>query len=421
MRMRVAVAAAVVLTGLCGSAFGYSVLTHQAVVDAAWEDSIRTLLLRRYPALDAEQLRQAHAFAYGGCLIQDMGYYPMGRRFFTDLVHYVRSGDFVVAMLREARDANEYAFALGALAHYASDNTGHPGINRSVAIVYPKLRGQFGPEVTYAQKPSAHLKVEFGFDVLQVARGRYAPDVYRDIIGFEVSKPLLERAFKDTYGVGLDELFAGLDTALGTYRFAAGSLIPQMTKVAWAAKKDEIDRLAPGTPREKFVFRFNRREYEKKWGTKYERPGLFARFLAFLFRILPKIGPLRGLAFHVPTAEAERLFAEGFNQTLERYRSLLEAERRGDLRLPNMDFDTGKPTRPGEYPLADRAYARLLEHLASHDFKDLSPELRADITSFFQDTAALEKGQKSRKDRKEWRKTSEALERLKGMKQVAVR
>ena len=413
MKLRLLLPAAVVLTALSGSAFGYSVLTHQAIVDAAWEDSIRTLLLRRYPGLGAEQLREAHAYAYGGCLIQDMGYYPMGRRFFTDLVHYVRSGDFVVAMLREARDANEYAFALGALAHYASDNTGHPGINRSVAVVYPKLRARYGPEVTYAQKPSAHLKVEFGFDVLQVARGSYASDAYHDFIGFEVSKPLLERAFKTTYAVELDELFAGLDTALGTYRFAAGSLIPQMTKVAWAAKKDEIERVSPGASREKFLFRYSRRDYERKWGTKYERPGPFARLLAFLFRVLPKIGPLRGLAFHVPPAEAERLFAEGFNQTVERYRALLEAERRGSLRLPNTDFDTGKPTRPGEYPLADTSYARLVEQLAKRNFADMSPELRADILSFFRDTNTVVE---VKKDRKKWQKTVQALEQLKSVR-----
>ena len=63
-------------------------------------------------------------------------------------MHYVRSGDFVEALVREARDVNEYAFALGALAHYTSDTVGHPiAVNRAVPIMYPKLLAMHGPEV----------------------------------------------------------------------------------------------------------------------------------------------------------------------------------------------------------------------------------------------------------------------------------
>ena len=127
-----------------------------------------------------------------------MGYYPFGSKFFSDLVHYVRSGDFVLALLKDAQtsaDINDYAFALGALAHYAADNLGHPvAINRTVPLVYPKLRAKFGPEVTYEDNPAAHLKTEFGFDVIEVARGQYANEAYHDFIGFQVAKPLLERA-----------------------------------------------------------------------------------------------------------------------------------------------------------------------------------------------------------------------------------
>ena len=88
---------------------------------------IQPLLAKQFPrATREDSCKQARAFAYGGSVIQDLGYYPFGSHFFSNLLHYVRTGDFVEAMIREARDVNEYAFALGALAHYAADNAGHP-------------------------------------------------------------------------------------------------------------------------------------------------------------------------------------------------------------------------------------------------------------------------------------------------------
>src|SRR3984885_4786093 len=184
-----------------------------------------------------------------------MGYYPFGSKLFSDLVHYARSGDFVIALVKDAREEdpkdpqalNDYAFALGALAHYAADNQGHPvAVNRTVPMVYPKLRAKFGPQVTYEDNPAAHLKTEFGFDVIEVARGQYANEAYHDFIGFKVSKPLLERAFEETYCVSLKNLFSNLDLALSTYRWSVNQAIPEMTKAAWAAKKKEIQTLQAG-------------------------------------------------------------------------------------------------------------------------------------------------------------------------------
>ena len=152
-----------------------------------------------------QQICEAHAYAYGGAVIQDLGYYPFGNREFSNLVHYVRSGDFVRELLLESQDVNEYAFALGALSHYASDIAGHPAINEAVAIHYPKLRAKYGKSVRYAQDKTAHLKTEFGFDTVQVARNRYASQQYHDFIGFEVSKPLLERVFPVVYGIPLKD------------------------------------------------------------------------------------------------------------------------------------------------------------------------------------------------------------------------
>ena len=223
------------------SCSAYSVLTHEAIIDAAWKDSIVPTLLERFPDATPEQLLEAHAYAYGGAIIQDMGYYPFGSRFFSDLTHYVRSGDFVLALIEESSDLNEYAFALGALAHYAADDSGHPlATNRAVAMLYPQLEKKYGFVVTYEEKPSAHMKVEFGFDVDQVAEGNYAPKAYHDFIGFEVSKPVLERAFARTYSFEMSSVFFGVDMAIGSYRHAVSSVIPHTTKVAWHLKRREI-------------------------------------------------------------------------------------------------------------------------------------------------------------------------------------
>ena len=389
----------------------YSVLTHEAIIDSAWDQTIKPLLLQRFPDTTPEQLNDAHAYAYGGAIIQDMGYYPFGSKFFSDLAHYVRSGDFVEALIRDAQDVNELAFAIGALAHYAADNSGHPiAVNKAVAMLYPKLRAKYGPDVTYAENPGAHLKTEFGFDVVQIANGRYAPKVYHDFIGFQVSKPVLERAFEDTYGLKLEDVFASVDMAIGTYRHTVSAVIPEMTKTAWAAKKDEIVKLTPGTTRAKFVYNLSRASYQKEWGSEWKRPGLFARFLAFVFRIMPKVGPFKGLGFKPATPETERLFMASFNSTLDHYRTYVQQVRTSTTPpLSNENLDVGRTTRAGQYKLADATYAKLLDKLSAKGYSGTPAELRADILTFYSD---LSGPIDTKRHEGRWRKTLQELNEL---------
>ena len=222
-------------------------LAHEANIDALWETSLRPLLARRFPRATRDEVAQARAYAYGGAVIQDLGYYPFGSHFFSNLVHYVRTGDFVEALLRESHDVNEYAFALGALAHYAADNVGHPeGVNRAVALMYPKLRAAHGDSVTYADSPATHVLVEFSFDVVQAASGAYVSDMYQSFIGFQVAKPVLERAFTATYGLEMKDVFLSEDLAIGSYRHAISQTIPEITRIAWRDKREEIQKLNPG-------------------------------------------------------------------------------------------------------------------------------------------------------------------------------
>jgi hypothetical protein len=386
------IAAIVASATLCGpgSAAAYSVLAHEANVDALWDSTISKMLLARFPGATAEELLDARAFAYGGCVIQDLGYYPFGSHFFSNLVHYVRTGDFVAALIDDAQDIDEYAFALGALGHYAADNNGHPmAVNRAVPLMYPKLRAQFGSSVTYAESPKSHVLVEFSFDVVQVAAGAYAPAAYHSYIGFKVAKPALERAFRKTYGIELKDVFFNEDLAIATYRHAIATTIPEMTKVAWSKKRGEIMRVAPGMQRKTFVFNLHRKDYDKEFGADYAKPHGLARFLGFVYRIVPKIGPFRSLGFSVPSAEAERLFLASFTETREHFRESLEATRAGRLRLPNTDFDTGRPTTRGEYSLADSTYDELLDKLERLGFATVAAPLAANLITYYGDATPL--------------------------------
>jgi hypothetical protein len=362
----------------------YSVLTHQALVDTLWDESIKVVLLKRFPEATEEDLRVARGYAYGGCIIQDLGYYPFGSRFFSDLLHYVRSADFLPALLEESHDLNEYAFALGAVSHYGADVEGHSlGVNRAVPLMYPKLRKKFGDEVTYGEDHNSHIQTEFAFDVLQVARGHYAPKNYHDSIGFQVSKDLLERAFQRTYGLKLDDIFPRLDRALESYRYSVSTLIPEMVKVAWAAKSRQIMDRQPGVSRKEFLFNIKKTDYERKWGTDYDRPGPGARFLAFLLKIVPKFGPLKVLKFKVPPLEVERMFEESFDASVRRNRRSFTQAEDGVLRLSNRDLDTGRPVSAGEYELADKTHDLLLAMLAERKFRGVTPQIRANILAFY--------------------------------------
>src|SRR6202171_916757 len=399
----------VCLAQMCGA---YSVLTHEQVIDLLWKDDLIPLLKSRFPAVTDDDLKKAHAFAYGGSLVQDMGYYPFGNKYFSDLTHYVRTGDFIVNLLNESSDLNEYAFALGALAHYSADNCGHPVINRSVAMQYPKLRKKFGPEVTYEDDPKAHIRTEFGFDMVQVAKNRYTSDRYHDFIGFEVAKPVLERAFQDTYSIPLSDVIRDEDLAIGTFRRAIGTIIPEMTRVALLARGKELVAETPNFNARKFRYYLSRTQYQREWGKGYRKPGVGTRILAFFLKFVPKIGPFKALDFKIPTQKTEDLYIASVNHTVENYKQLVVEERKKDLHLTNTDFDTGRVTHAGEYDLSEIGRAHVLDQLAQHNFDHITPDLRDNILAFYGDPSAPVPAKTKPKD---WQKIQEELQRLRAL------
>lgn len=405
------VLAMVIALGLPIRCRAYAVLSHEAIIDTVWDTSLKPLLLKRFPNATADELRKAHGYSYGGAIIQDMGYYPHGTHFFSDLTHYVRSADFIVTLIKDSKDLNDYAFALGAMAHYAADNDGHRiGTNPAVPILYPKLKKKYGNVVTYEQDPLAHVKTEFGFDVIEVAQKRYAPDSYHDFIGFQVAVPLLEQAFRETYGLELKVVLPDEEKTLNSYRHAVSQQLPKATRIAWSLKQKDIQKDQPGITKRKFLYNLSRASYEKEWGKKYEQPTAGEKFLAFLTKLLPKIGPLRVLQFKAPTPQTEKMFEDSFNATLERYRKLLGEIGSGNLELLNDNFDTGDTTGPGKYGLNDDTYAKLLDKLSDDKFTGASPELRANILAFF---GNLNAPYATKRDPKAWAKLQTELDQLK--------
>jgi Zinc dependent phospholipase C len=394
----------------------YSVLSHEQIVDLAWESDIKKVLLARYPGATPDEFRKAHAYAYGGSLIQDMGYYPYGNKPFSDLVHYVRSGDFVSELIRDSQDINELAFALGALAHYASDTTGHPAVNESVSLTFPKLRAKYGKDVTYDEDPKAHVRTEFGFDVAQVAQHHYTSQAYHDFIGFEVAQPLLDRAFLRIYGIPLNQVLPDEDKAIASYRHALSVWIPRLTQVALITKKNELKSVPDFDPK-KFRYVLHRAEYEREWGKNYVKPGFGARFLAMLVKILPKVGPLATLDIKTPNAQTEKIFVTSVEQTVVVYHNLIQQATGPTTLLPDRNLDTGQPTCAAEYNLADKTYANLLKHLTNDDYAHMTPALQANVLDFYKD---LDRHIETKRHKDDWNEVLHDLDALKKHSESAV-
>lgn len=369
----------------CVKAFG--VFTHEAIVDAAWDKTIVPLLIEKYPLTTAEDLKVAHAYAYGGAVAPDMGYYPAGSKLFTDLVHYVRSGDMVHALLKHAANLNQYAFALGFLSHYYADNYGHPlATNRSVGLVYPDLGRKYGSQITYAQNKIGHVRMEFGFDVLQVARGNYASQSYRDFIGFKVDTAVLSIAFSEVYGLNINDIFSNhFQRSIETFRWVVANVLPLITKSAWAAKQSSLKEHDSTATARRFNYRMRQRNYNKDYGTGYRRPGFFPGLLSFFIRVLPKVGPLRPLKFKVPTAEAEKNFNQSFDTVLFHYTARMHQLSGAAKKLQDLNFDTGIPTENCNYILTDLAYNSLLMKLRKDNFAGLTQSLQQNILYFYKD------------------------------------
>jgi hypothetical protein len=398
----------------------YGVLTHHQLIDQAWNTVIVPILLNRFPSLTTEQLRKAHAYAYGGCIVQDFGYYPFANAFFSDLTHYVRTGDFVQKLFEHAHTANEFAFAIGALSHYVGDSIGHSrATNPSVAITFPKLRAKYGSSVNYAQGKHQHSEVEWAFDADQAAKLRLAPAAYVRDIGLDVPpREQLAAAFYETYGIPLREIVSGLLPAMKTFRFGGRSFLPHFTYAEAVLHKRQFPADTPGPELEQYERQIGQLPKEEGWDQYRRKPGIRIHLLSVLIVIAPKIGTLQMLAIKGPTEETERAYIASVNLSTAALAVYLQRlmGTQIDMGLVDRDLDTGQQVVPGGYPLTDRTYAQLLARITKVPTDAIPAGLKQDIVAYYADPAAPIS---TKKKPKQWATVQEQLQVLSGMKTIS--
>jgi len=363
----------------------YAVLTHEQIIDLTWSDSIQPLLLRRYPKLTPAQLREARAYAYGGCVIQDLGYYPMGKPLFSNLLHYVRTGDFIRALFRDAKGPDDVAFAIGALSHYMGDTIGHAeSINIAVGTEFPALAAKYGPNVNFAEGEHQHVRAEFAFDINEIAKHRLAPEAYLNHIGFAIPVPLLARAFYDTYGLDIADVLGHHRPTLRGYRYSVRTLLP---RVAYAETLLYRKRFPPDTPSpalDQLKQQIATLAAQDHWDAYRGHAGLGTHLLAGFIFILPKFGPLSDLSLRGPTPATEQNYADSLVHTVDVFRQML-AHASTTSGLANQDLDTGDAIRPGTYRLCDETYANLLHEIARAPSTPIPFGIKRDLLAYFAD------------------------------------
>jgi hypothetical protein len=276
-------------------------------------------------------------------------------------------------------------------------------------MLYPRLEKKYGKFITYEESPVGHLKTEFGFDVLEVAKGNFAPEAYHNFIGFYVAEPLVERAVRDTYGLEIGDLFKDFHRAVESFRRAVSKTIPKATRVAWAAKHDEIERSQPGITRRRFIYIMRRSSYERDWGKQYTPPSPGERTLAILLKLVPPIGPLRALTLRMPTPEVEKLFMDSFDRSAKQFGEAIDQAMDGNLRLEPKNYDVGVVTLAGQYRLDDNVQAYWLNLLAKKNFSSLTPAIRSELLRYYSDPNAPIA---TRKDKRKWRELVAQLQEL---------
>ncbi|HEV2578460.1 MAG TPA: zinc dependent phospholipase C family protein [Acidobacteriaceae bacterium] len=430
LRLQVAVTLLLCFLSISSRAFGYSVLTHEQLIDLTWNTSIVPLLLSRYPTLTPDELEHARAYAYGGCVIQDIGYYPFGDKNFSNLTHYVRSGDFIVNLFRNAGNADELAFAVGALSHYIGDSVGHSqATNLAVPVEFPKLRRRYGNVVNYAEGEHQHVQTEFAFDIDEIANHRFAPVTYLRHVGLEVPTRQLALAFYQTYGLREDFTQTRHHRVnVSAYRWAVHRFIPRVAYATTLLHRHHEPAEVDSDPDvQRLMAEVKAVEQQNHWDEYRKHAGPLTYTLAGLIFIVPKFGPLKLTAVKGPTSQTELDYVhsvirstDALNHALRRFTpppstkpSAQEAASADTHALPpptdplpakpgssqavprgsidphhpllNRDLDTGNPVKPAGYPLTDQTYAYLLHGLTQTPTDPVPPGIKEDILAYYAD------------------------------------
>ena len=386
----------------------YSVQTHETIIDLAWKHSICPILLKRFPNVTETQLQQARAYAYGGSAIQDLGYYPFSNAFFSDLTHYVRSGDFVRSLLLNSQNVNDLAFAIGSLSHYIGDTIGHSdAVNHAVPIEFPGLEKKYGAVVDYSQGPHPHVQTEFAFDINQLSKGHFAPSAYLEHVGLEIPMPLLRTAFYETYGLNLPDIIGSKETSIRIYRRGVRHFLPNIARAETILHKNNFPPESSSADFIQLRDELVQIAAEDDWQQYRKNPGFRSHMYAGFIYIVPKVGTLKMLAIKGPTSQTEDMYITSINQSLKTLRYVMANYDRMDHYISNRDLDTGVVVKPGGYPLTDRTYAKLLAELTKHPASPVPLQLKHDIETFYSDPLAPIT---TKKDPKQWARIQTNLE-----------
>jgi hypothetical protein len=79
-----------------------------------------------------------------------------------------------------------------------------------------------------------------------------------------------------------------------------------------------------------------------------------SRILAFLLRLIPKVGPFKAVNFKIPTQQTEDMYIKSVNETVENYATCSARQTTQNLTCPTAIAIPGRETRAGEYALTTK-------------------------------------------------------------------
>ena len=102
---------------------------------------------------------------------------------------------------------------------------------------------------------------------------------------------------------------------------------------------------------------------------------------------MPKSGPFTAFKLQMPNAADQKAYLNSMQTTVNLFEGDVDQlkKQRADETLPlkDLDYDTGKETRLGEYPLADQTYAQLLNSLMHQKNAEMPSDLRASMVAYY--------------------------------------
>jgi hypothetical protein len=261
-------------------------------------------------------------------------------------------------------------------------------------LSFPKLAKAFGSSVTYDESPHRHIRTEFAFDIAELSDGDFASAAYLRYIGFKVPRKFLEEAFQRTYGFDIHEVLGRAHPALHSYGTSVRSFIPDFAEAEVVLHRHQFPPHLDSEADHIFRERLARTAHKRKWKHTQKQPGVKAHLLAVLVFLVPKIGSASDLAIKIPSPQTYEMYQSSVNHTVDVLRDMLHKLCHGgdEVKLANIDLDTGDHVKRGEYPLADAAYARLLEHLTSKPDRVIPAATKQNIMTYYGTMAASIKG-----------------------------